>query len=156
MLFLETIYPCSLLLRLPLYQRRYKITSPGSEPPSSAASEQSLGPIHCNHLHYWCRALPGFLPRLQANSSPWHYHTVCSPPQPVPELQDYTGLRTSYLLPPPLPGIQEPCFKEPDVEASHQGCPTPPGSHPPQAHTTAAHTGHAGPHAAEAEERSTG
>ena len=41
----------------------------------------------------------------------------------------HTGVHGSSLLPAPLPRLQEHCFKEPDTETCHPGCPTPPGTH---------------------------
>ena len=90
------------------------ITGPRPEPPSPAPTEQSHGPIYCNHLCHWDQALPGFLPRFQVDTGPWHkrnYHTICSPPQPDPELQDHSGLCGSSLIPAPLHGVQEPRFQ---------------------------------------------
>ena len=84
-----------------------------------------------------CQALPGFLPHLQTNRSLRHkrsYSTVCGPPQPVPALQNHTGVPSSSIIPSPLPGVQEPCLKESNAETCHPGCSTPPGAHPPQAH----------------------
>ena len=67
------------------------ITCPRPEPPSPAPTEQSHGPIYCNHLCHWDQALPGFLLRFQLIPVPGT-HTICSPPQPDPELQDHSGL----------------------------------------------------------------
>ncbi|KAL5516214.1 hypothetical protein EMCRGX_G001495 [Ephydatia muelleri] len=96
--------------------------------------------------------LPGFLPRFQADPSPWHkrnYYTVCSPPQPVHEPEDHIGACGSSLLPAPLPWVQESCFQEPNAETWHTGSPTPPGASSPQAYITATDSGNAGSHAAE-------
>eukprot|EP00731_Ephydatia_muelleri_P033522 Em0031g30a len=41
---------------------------------------------------------------FQVDTGPWHkrnYHTICSPPQPNPELQDHSGLCGNSLIPAP-------------------------------------------------------
>ena len=54
------------------------------------------------------------LPCFQVDTGPRHkknYHTICSSPQPDPELQDHSGLCGSSLIPAPLHGVLEPRFQ---------------------------------------------
>eukprot|EP00731_Ephydatia_muelleri_P018876 Em0011g916a len=83
-----------------------------------------------------------------ASSTATIYVTGVSPPQPVPEPQDPTGVCGCSLLPAPLTRVQEPCFLEPNAETCHLGSPSPPDALSSQAYTTATDSGNAGSHAA--------
>ena len=88
--------------------------------------------IYCNHLSHRCQALPGFLPRRQADLSPCTKESItlfaAQSMNPRTYVAAVSFLHHSW--------VQESCFQEPVAKTCHPKCPTPPGAraHSPQAH----------------------
>ncbi|KAL5516680.1 hypothetical protein EMCRGX_G002078 [Ephydatia muelleri] len=145
------IYPCSSLLpskrTLNRHQSRIR-----PEPLSPVATDQSLGPIYHNYLSHWCQMLPGFLPRLQADPSPWHernYYTVkvhLSQSMNPRTIQVYVAA-VSFLHHSLV--YKSPASRNPMLRLAIQGLQRLQGAHSPQAYMTATDSGNAESHEAE-------
>eukprot|EP00731_Ephydatia_muelleri_P001882 Em0001g1882a len=122
------------------------------EPLSPVATDQSLGPIYHNYLSHWCQMLPGFLPRLQADPSPWHernYYTVkvhLSQSMNPRTIQVYVAA-VSFLHHSLV--YKSPASRNPMLRLAIQGLQRLQGAHSPQAYMTATDSGNAESHEAE-------